>query len=129
MLEHSVNSQEKAYPPYNIVRTGENDYRITLAVAGFDQDDLEIVVQNQVLTVSGDQQAIEDDTVQFLHRGIAGRSFERRFNLARHIEVSGAYTAKGLLHIDLKEIVPEALKARTIPIARGDSSVDVTVDA
>jgi molecular chaperone IbpA len=116
MLEHSAKGQEKSYPPYNILRTGEHHYRITLAVAGFDRGDLDIVVQNQVLTVSGVQQAIEDDTVQFLHRGIAGRSFERRFNLARHIEVSAAYTDNGLLHIDLQEIVPEALKPRTIAI-------------
>jgi molecular chaperone IbpA len=118
MLEHAAQAQEKSYPPYNIVKTGEDTYRITIAVAGFSLDDLEIVVHQNVLTVKGAQQSVEDESVEFLHRGIAGRSFERRFNLASHIQVQGAQTDNGLLHIDLREVVPEALKPRTIEIRR-----------
>ncbi len=105
----------KGYPPYNIVRTEETEYRITLAVAGFREEDLEIQAQDNVLTVKGLNREDAED-VTFLHRGIAGRGFERRFQLADHIKVVGARLRDGLLHIDLEREVPEAMKPRTIAI-------------
>ncbi len=108
------------YPPYNIERTAEDEYRITMAVAGFGEDDLNIEIKEHSLAVSGkksDEKA--DDGVQVLHRGIATRSFERRFQLADHVEVSGAGLENGLLHITLKREIPEAMKARTIAIGNG----------
>jgi len=104
-----------SYPPYNIEVLGEDAYRITMAVAGFSLDDLEIVTQNSQLTVSGRVQR-DDSNVEYLHRGIAARAFERRFELADHIKVTGAGMDNGLLHIDLVREVPEALKPRTIAI-------------
>jgi molecular chaperone IbpA len=115
-----LESNAKSYPPYNIVRSDENAYRITLAVAGFTEDDLDIVVQNNTLTVTGRSEAeAADDNVEFLHRGIASRAFERRFQLADHIEVSDARLDNGLLHVELVREVPEALKPRSIAIQRG----------
>jgi molecular chaperone IbpA len=104
-----------AYPPYNIERLSENQYRITMALAGFTDTDVKIEVKEQTLTVKGDKQP---DTVErhYLHRGIATRSFERRFQLADHVEVKGAALKDGLLDIDLERNVPERLKPRTIPI-------------
>ena len=113
-----------SYPPYNIEKTGENAYRVTMAVAGFSADELTIVVQEGVLTVTG-KGAKEDEPKQFLHRGIARRAFERRFELADHIKVSGAELANGLLHIDLVREVPEAMKPRTIKIATGRAEPQV----
>lgn len=104
-----------AYPPYNIERLDENEYRITMAVAGFTQDDIKIDVKEQSLTIRGDKKPEEKER-QFLHRGIAARAFERRFQLADHVEVRGADLKDGLLHIDLVRNVPERLKPRTIPI-------------
>lgn len=104
-----------AYPPYNIERLGESDYRISMAVAGFDEADLSIEVNQNVLTISGKR--TETENTEYLHQGIAGRSFERRFQLAEHVEVKGASLHNGLLHVDLVRQVPEQLKPRQIAIA------------
>lgn len=103
------------YPPYNIETTGENAYRITMAVAGFSADDLTITAQENSLVVAGKMKN-SDDANRYLHRGIAGRAFERRFQLADYIKVSGADLVNGLLHVDLVREVPEAMKPRTIKI-------------
>lgn len=108
-------SEAVAYPPYNIERLGENEYRITMAVAGFGETDIKIDVKEQSLTVRGEKKP-EDKERQFLYRGIAARAFERRFQLADHVEVKGADLKDGLLHIELVRNVPERLKPRTIPI-------------
>lgn len=105
------------YPPYNIEVLGEDAYRITMAVAGFSLDDLDITVQNAQLTVTGRVER-DDKEVEYLHRGIATRAFERRFELADHIKVIGAGMDNGLLHLDLAREVPEALKPRKIKIDR-----------
>ena len=110
-----LESKANSYPPYNIVRAGDDAYRITLAVAGFAEADLDITVQENRLTVTG-RNADEEKSVEYLHRGIAGRAFERRFQLADHIEVTGARLDNGLLHIGLVREIPEALKPRTIAI-------------
>jgi molecular chaperone IbpA len=102
------------WPPYDIAKTGEDDYRISMAVAGFSQDELDITQEQNMLVVSG-QKASED--VQYLHRGIAGRSFQRRFELADHVKVVGAGLVNGLLTIDLKREIPGAIKPRRIEIA------------
>lgn len=103
------------YPPYNIERLSENEYRITMAVAGFGQDDVKIDVKELSVTVRGEKKPEEKER-QFLHRGIAARAFERRFQLADHVEVKSAELKDGLLHIDLVRNVPERLKPRSIPI-------------
>ena len=106
---------ENGYPPYNIERVAENQYRITMAVAGFSQDDIKIEVKESALTVKAEKKP-EPKERQFLHRGIANRAFERRFQLADHVEVTGADLKDGLLHVDLVRNVPERLKPRTIAI-------------
>jgi len=106
---------DSGYPPYNIERTGENAYRITLAVAGFAPDELKIEVKEQTLTVSGEKAADTSERT-FLHRGIAARAFERRYQLADHVDVTGAKFENGLLHIDLVRNVPESKKPRSITI-------------
>lgn len=108
-------AQEASYPPYNIARQGENGYRITLAVAGFALDDLEIVTHENVLSVRG-QASEREVEVEYLHRGIARRPFEHRYQLADHVRVTGAALNNGLLDIDLVREVPEAAKAQTIRI-------------
>ncbi len=108
--------QANSYPPYNIERTGENAYRITMAVAGFDESELSIEAREHVLSVKGERSQEEDET-EYLHRGIAKRAFERRFQLADHVEVRGALLKNGLLHIDLIRELPEAMKPRRIAIA------------
>ncbi|MDR6818058.1 molecular chaperone IbpA [Neorhizobium sp. 2083] len=102
------------WPPYDIVKTGDDSYRISIAVAGFTQDDLEITFQSNLLTVSGKKQ--EGPADGYLHRGIAGRPFEHRFELADHVRVEGADLSNGLLSIDLVREIPEALKPRKISI-------------
>ncbi len=105
------------YPPYNIERTGENAYRVEIAVAGFKPEELNVEVKEGVLTVQGRRAATEgEDPRRFLHRGLAERNFERRFQLADHVFVENADLNAGLLTIALKREVPEQLKARTIPI-------------
>ncbi len=106
---------QPSYPPYNIELTGEDKYRITMAVAGFDQSELTIEVNQNNLTVSANK-AGEEQQRTYLHQGIAARSFERRFQLADHVQVQSAHYENGLLHIDLQRIIPESMKPRTIPI-------------
>ncbi|GLK57290.1 molecular chaperone IbpA [Methylopila capsulata] len=106
------------YPPYNIERTDENAYRITVAVAGFAEKDLAIEVKENALSVRGEKQP-EDRKGEVLHQGIAARAFERRFQLADHVQVTGANLENGLLHIELVREVPEAKKPRAIPIGSG----------
>ncbi|HRO13563.1 MAG TPA: Hsp20 family protein [Paracoccus sp. (in: a-proteobacteria)] len=106
-----------SYPPYNIEKTGENAYRISIAVAGFSPDDLSVEMKEGAVIVSGRKTA-EDEGRTYLHRGIATRAFERKFALADHVRVDGASHADGMLHIDLVREVPEALKPRRIEIAR-----------
>ena len=107
----------QTYPPYNIERTGENAYRISMAVAGFSDSEISIEAHRNVLTVKGERtEEKSEDGNEVLYRGIAARAFERRFQLADHVEVTGATLKNGLLHIDLKREVPEELKPRKIEI-------------
>jgi molecular chaperone IbpA len=117
LLESALRADEgqSSYPPYNIEKTGENAYRITMAVAGFGENDITITAQDNSLVVTGKLEKTEEDK-KFLHRGIAGRAFERRFELAEHIRVSGASLVNGLLHVELVKEVPEAKKPRTVKI-------------
>jgi molecular chaperone IbpA len=117
LMDAAIRFEDNAssYPPYNIERTGEDTYRITMAVAGFSENDLSITTRDNQLLISG-KLAKEDDKTSYLHRGIAGRAFERRFTLADHIRVSGASLANGLLHVDLVRELPEAMKPRQIKI-------------
>ena len=110
-----VDSASLAYPPYNIEKTGEDAYRLTMAVAGFARDELDITVHENTLIVTGKAQK-EDENGRYLLRGIARRAFERRFSLADHIKVNGASLDYGLLHVDLVREVPEAMKPRQIAI-------------
>jgi molecular chaperone IbpA len=107
-------AQDNAYPPYNIVKTGDDSYKITLAVAGFGENDLEIVAKENLLTVQG--KAAEADDAVYLHRGIGRRAFEHRFQLADYVKVTGASLANGLLDIQLVREVPEAKKPQQIKI-------------
>ncbi|WP_439509995.1 Hsp20 family protein [Marinimicrobium koreense] len=111
---------QPSYPPYNIELTGEEQYRITMAVAGFDRSELNIEVNQNNLTISANKEP-EQEERQYLHQGIAARNFERRFQLADHVEVKAATFENGLLHIDLKREIPEAMKPRTIEIDDGQS--------
>jgi molecular chaperone IbpA len=104
------------YPPYNIERSDENHYRVTVAVAGFAEKDLGVEVRDGVLTVQGQRETDASNKPSFLHQGIAGRAFERQFQLAEHVEVAGAQLDNGLLHIALERIVPEDKKPRKIAI-------------
>jgi len=107
----------QSYPPYNIERTGDDSYRISMAVAGFSDEDISIEAHRNVLTVKGEKAEEQGEDKQFLHRGIAARAFERRFQLADHVEVQGAELKNGLLHIDLKRNIPEEMKPRRIEIS------------
>ncbi|MCV6626795.1 MAG: Hsp20 family protein [Cellvibrionaceae bacterium] len=114
----SSNEQNQpSYPPYNIELTGEDQYRITMAVAGFADEELNIEMEQNKLTVSGKKEPSEEDKT-YLHQGIAARNFERRFQLADHVRVEHAHMENGLLHIDLRREIPEAMKPRTISIAK-----------
>lgn len=110
-----LDRSDLAYPPYNIAKTGADSYRIEIALAGFTRDDIEIVAERNRLTVRG--KAVEQKEAHYLHRGIAGRSFERQFDLAEFIKVRSASLEYGLLTIDLERELPEKLKPRTIEIA------------
>ena len=119
-----VDEQAVSYPPYNIEKLGEDDYRITMAVAGFGEDELDVTLREGTLIVTGKAEAkttsengTEKAERKFLHRGIAQRAFERRFQLADHIQVSGARLENGLLHIELVREIPEAMKPRQIAIS------------
>ena len=122
MMDRVLSSDvtQPTYPPYNIEKIDENAYRISVAVAGFSDEELNVEVKEGALIVSA-RKAAEDEAKTYLHRGIATRAFERRFALADHVRVTGAGHADGMLHIDLVREVPEALKPRRIQIAKGDT--------
>jgi molecular chaperone IbpA len=113
------------YPPYNIERTGENDYRITVAVAGFGENELSIESKENTLTIKGEKQVKQDNTAEVLHQGIAARAFERLFQLADYVQVKGANLENGLLHVDLVREIPEAKKPRQIAIGNGNAKPQV----
>ncbi|MCH7551602.1 MAG: Hsp20 family protein [Proteobacteria bacterium] len=115
-----MDSSANTYPPYNIEQVGEDNYCISMAVAGFGEQDLDVTVTENTLVVSG-KMADEGEDTTYLHRGIAGRAFERRFELADHIKVVGGSLANGLLNIDLRREVPEEKKPRKIAIATKDA--------
>ena len=123
LLDSATRVDEGAlsYPPYNIEKLGDDDYRIVMAVAGFGEDDLDITVKEGSLVISGKKEKAEAD-VKYLHRGIAMRGFERRFDLADHIKVTGAKLENGQLYVDLVREIPEAMKPRSIKIASGAPS-------
>lgn len=119
-----------SYPPYNIETTGEDSYRLTMAVAGFSRGEIDITVEKNSLVISGKAQKEDEETQgRYLHRGIARRAFERRFSLADHIKVSGASMDNGLLHVDLVREVPEEAKPRQIAIGDGAAQPQVTQQA
>ena len=113
------------YPPYNIERTGENDYRITVAVAGFGENELSIEAKENTLTIKGEKQAKQEQKGEVLYQGIAARAFERVFQLADHVQVKAATLENGLLHVDLVREIPEAKKPRQIPIGKGQAQPQV----
>ncbi|MCH9808730.1 MAG: Hsp20 family protein [Alphaproteobacteria bacterium] len=130
MLDH-VAGDENGFPPYNIERLSENEYRISMAVAGFSPDELDVEVKEQSLSVRGEK-STDTQQREFLHRGIATRTFERRFQLADHVEVKDASYADGLLNIGLVREVPERMKPRSISITASPSTPAIearTVDA
>ncbi len=120
-------AEAPAYPPYNIEKVGDDAYRLTMAVAGFSADNLDMVVKDNTLVISG-RVTGEAGTNEVLYRGIAARAFERRFVLADHIVVEGADLANGLLHVGLKRVVPEALKPRRIAIGAAQPSQAIAND-
>jgi|SRR5690606_4034587 len=122
LLDAALQGSEagQGYPPYNIVKNGEDQYRIVMAIAGFTEADVELVQQENTLLVRGRRNEADEEGVSYLHRGIAARSFEHRFQLADHIQVSGAHLENGLLEIQLLREVPEAKKPRVIPVRRAE---------
>ncbi len=115
-----VDGSAPTYPPYNIERTGENAYRISLAVAGFTEKEINVEVKENALVIRGEKETMEtEEKGEVLYQGIAARAFERRFQLADHVEVTGASLENGLLHVDLVREIPEAMKPRQIPIGAG----------
>lgn len=119
---------EAAYPPYNIERLSENNYRITMAVAGFGEDEIKIEVKETSLLIKGEKKP-EERQRHYLHHGIAARSFERRFQLADHVEVKGADLKNGLLHVDLVRNLPERMKPRSIPIGAAGRPREIEAQA
>lgn len=117
-LEGLFEQKTAAYPPYNIEKRDQDGYRITVAVAGFEREELELETENGTLKVKGRKAAVDER--QFLHQGIAERDFELAFKLSQHVEVQGAKLEHGLLTIDLARELPEALKPRVIPIGKPD---------
>ncbi|MGB5871496.1 MAG: Hsp20 family protein [Albidovulum sp.] len=124
----SADTVQPSYPPYNIEKTDENAYRISIAVAGFSEDELNVEVKEGALLITA-RKAAEDGAKTYLHRGIATRAFERRFALADHVRVTAASHADGMLHIDLVREVPEALKPRRIEIAKAAPFAANTLEA
>jgi molecular chaperone IbpA len=118
LADAAAASADVSYPPYNIEKTGDDSYRLSMAVAGFGPEDIELTAKDNTLVVAG-KSADEAEKTEVLYRGIAGRAFERRFVLADHIMVEGASLQNGLLHINLKRVIPEALKPRRIAINAG----------
>ena len=133
LLDRTTPDASPGYPPYNIERTGENAYRITVAVSGFSQNELSIVAKENTLTIKGDKVANENgaDKAEVLYRGIAARAFERVFQLANFVLVKNASLENGLLHVDLSREIPEAKKPRSIPIttnAQGSQVVEASAE-
>lgn len=121
----SADVSANTYPPYNIEKSGEDTYRISIAVAGFSEEDLSVETRDHQLVISAKKSPVEGESQPtFLHRGIATRAFEKRFQLADHVRPVGASTQDGLLHIDLVREVPEALKPRQIEIANGAKTIE-----
>lgn len=123
LLDEAASVETNSYPPYNIERVTEDEYRITMAIAGFGPNDVHIEAKGNTLTVTGKKADKQANAGEVLHQGIAARGFERRFQLADHVEVKGADMDNGLLHISLKREVPEALKPRQIPIGNGGAKL------
>lgn len=124
-LDSLVGQEAKSYPPYNIEKTGDDAYRISIAVAGFAEGDIAIESRENGLVVKGAKATEADDKArEFLHRGIAERAFELRFQLAEYVEVAGASLENGLLHIELKREIPESKKTRQIPIATAPKTIE-----
>ena len=126
LLDQVNGDGSPGYPPYNIERTGENDFRITVAVSGFSQNEISIVAKENTLTIKGEKVANENASkTEVLYRGIASRAFERQFQLADFVQVKNATLENGLLHVDLVREIPEANKPRTIPISGGENAPQV----
>ena len=126
LLDRTAADNSPGYPPYNIERTGENSYRISVAVSGFSPGELSIVAKENTLTIKGEKSANENgDASEVLYRGIAARAFERAFQLADFVQVKNASLENGLLHVDLVREIPEAKKPRSIPIATSAASAPV----
>jgi Molecular chaperone (small heat shock protein) len=124
-LDSLVGQEAKTYPPYNIERTGDDAYRISIAVAGFSNGDIAVETKENSLVIKGAKPADDGETKrEFLHRGIAERAFELRFQLADYVEVTGATLENGLLHLELKRELPESKKARVIPVNGGTASIE-----
>lgn len=124
-LDALVGQEQKTYPPYNIEKLGNDAYRISIAVAGFAEGDIAIETKENNLVIKGAKaQESDDKSREFLHRGIAERAFELRFQLADYVEVAGASLENGLLHVELKREIPESKKARQIPIAAGTKTIE-----
>ena len=124
MLEEATSADVGGYPPYNIELTGENRYRISMAVAGFTEEELELEVKNNLLSISGRKSdKHKEQQHDYLYQGIAARGFERRFQLADYVRVEGAQLEHGLLHIDLVREIPEAMKPRSIEIRTDGGSL------
>jgi molecular chaperone IbpA len=118
LLDQGLEGAAPGYPPYNIERTGENEYRVTVAVAGFNEPELSVVAKENTLTIRGEKNAKDEEkSGNVLYQGIAARTFERVFQLADHVQVKGANLENGLLHVDLVREIPEAKKPRSIPIS------------
>ncbi len=131
LLDQATADGSPGYPPYNIERTGENEYRISVAVSGFSQPELSIVAKENTLTIKGEKTANENGQgkSEVLYRGIAARAFERVFQLADFVQVKNASLEHGLLHVDLVREIPEAKKPRSIPITPAGASAPQVVDA
>ncbi len=122
LLDQGVEGAAPGYPPYNIERTGDNEYRVTVAVAGFSEPELSVVAKENTLTIRGEKSAKEQEKRgEVLYQGIAARAFERVFQLADHVLVKGAKLENGLLHVELAREIPEAKKPRQIPIGNGQA--------
>ncbi len=129
LLDQGLDGATPGYPPYNIERTGENDYRVTVAVAGFSEPELSIVAKENTLTIRGEKNAKDqEERGDVLYRGIAARAFERVFQLADFVQVKGAKLENGLLHVDLVREIPEAKKPRQIPIGTGRAAAQPVVE-
>lgn len=131
LLDAAASETGNTYPPYNIERTGDSSYRISMAVAGFSDQEISIEAQQNKLTITG-KKAADDEQANYLHRGIATRSFQRQFELADYVEVKAAALENGLLHVDLAREIPDAMKPRSIAINQAPSpqpSIEGKVDS